>query len=143
MARPSYSEQLADPRWKARREEVLNASGWRCSCCAKNVGVLHVHHKRYIRGRLAWEYEDRDLVVVCEACHDEQHEARAALDAVIASVPATALVEITDLVAGFCARQTGLTHFAAISDPTTFVIGEIADRLRSAPWDELRRLRGV
>lgn len=30
---------------------------------------LHVHHKQYIKGLKAWEYEDRYLVTLCDRCH--------------------------------------------------------------------------
>ncbi len=36
--------------------------------------VLNVHHKRYIIGKKAWEYDDSDLVTLCEHCHSKVHE---------------------------------------------------------------------
>ena len=36
--------------------------------------VLTVHHKRYIVGKKAWEYEDEDLVTLCQRCHSKIHE---------------------------------------------------------------------
>lgn len=146
MAKLTYSEQLAHPNWQARRAEILTASGFRCQCCGASGVSLHVHHRRYIRGRMAWEYGDADLQALCEDCHLEQHERRADLDALLARVPTLETAEAVDLLLGYTARATGATHAQATSDPTTFVIGQIADRLRSAPWEDLqvllRRLGG-
>lgn len=36
--------------------------------------VLAVHHKRYIVGKNAWEYDDEDLVTLCQDCHSKVHE---------------------------------------------------------------------
>lgn len=37
--------------------------------------VLNVHHKRYIIGHKAWEYDDEDLVTLCNECHTKIHKA--------------------------------------------------------------------
>lgn len=36
--------------------------------------VLQVHHRRYIVGKKAWEYEDGDLVTLCQECHSKVHK---------------------------------------------------------------------
>lgn len=35
---------------------------------------LHVHHKKYILGRLPWEYNDNDLTTLCNWCHWAFHK---------------------------------------------------------------------
>jgi hypothetical protein len=35
--------------------------------------TLQVHHKRYINGKLPWEYDNNDLVTVCKGCHSIVH----------------------------------------------------------------------
>lgn len=35
--------------------------------------VLQVHHKKYIQNRMLWEYDDNDLLTLCESCHREEH----------------------------------------------------------------------
>lgn len=79
----TYSEQLAHPKWQKKRLEMLNSAGWVCSQCACDDVTLHVHHKRYIKGRMAWEYEDADLVVLCKKCHESHHEAQDALKRIL------------------------------------------------------------
>lgn len=36
---------------------------------------LNVHHKHYIIGHKAWEYDDEDLVTLCNECHTKVHHA--------------------------------------------------------------------
>jgi len=35
--------------------------------------ILQVHHKKYIEGKLIWEYDDNDLVTLCKECHSLVH----------------------------------------------------------------------
>ena len=35
---------------------------------------LNVHHKHYIKGKMAWEYSDNVLVTLCPTCHKSEHE---------------------------------------------------------------------
>lgn len=35
--------------------------------------ILHVHHKYYVKGKLAWEYPNEALVCLCQTCHQELH----------------------------------------------------------------------
>lgn len=37
--------------------------------------LLNVHHKHYIVQHKAWEYEDDDLVTLCNECHTKIHQA--------------------------------------------------------------------
>lgn len=74
MAKLTYSQQLADPRWQRRRLQILELAGWECNDCGNGALQLHVHHPRYIKGRMAWEYEDDELQVLCVDCHKAHHE---------------------------------------------------------------------
>ena len=38
------------------------------------LGQLNIHHKFYISGRLAWQYENEALVTLCYDCHKKIHE---------------------------------------------------------------------
>lgn len=70
----TYSDLLRDPRWQKARLKKLEAAEWRCEACMDGGSTLHVHHKRYIKGRMPWEYEQALLVVLCESCHEAQHD---------------------------------------------------------------------
>jgi hypothetical protein len=45
-----------------------------CEVCGEKDSMLNVHHKQYIKGRSAWEYETTELTCCCEKCHKERHE---------------------------------------------------------------------
>lgn len=76
----SYSDRLKDPRWQRRRLEMLQAADFSCSCCDSKVKTLHVHHPLYRKGAMPWEYEDHELEVLCEDCHEAGHELKKQLD---------------------------------------------------------------
>lgn len=73
MGKMSYSDQLKHPNWQRRRLERLEAAEWMCEHCEAKDATLHVHHKQYFKGRMAWEYSNTELAVLCERCHQEEH----------------------------------------------------------------------
>ena len=40
---------------------------------ATNGATLNVHHIKYRKGAMPWEYSDDELVTLCEGCHSEIH----------------------------------------------------------------------
>lgn len=76
MATMTYGEQLRHPQWQRRRLEMMATANFCCQACKEAERTLHVHHKRYVKGRMAWEYSDTELVVLCEECHSAAHETR-------------------------------------------------------------------
>lgn len=44
---------------------------WMCKKCGDDETTLNVHHKRYINGNDPWEYENNDLITLCEHCHSQ------------------------------------------------------------------------
>lgn len=68
----TYEEQLLDPRWKAKREEVIRTTFGLCTVCGTTKN-LQVHHKYYIDGRMAWEYPKHHLTTLCSDCHMLEH----------------------------------------------------------------------
>ncbi len=74
----TYEEQLETRHWKVRRDEILERDDYCCQECLRgkreNRNIkLHVHHKSYIAGRMAWEYSDEYLITLCEDCHQMIH----------------------------------------------------------------------
>lgn len=86
MAKPTYKEQLLHPKWQRKRLETLESAEWRCEGCAATEKTLHVHHKKYFKGRMAWEYERSELAVLCEDCHQDEHTLQADFDALMSEV---------------------------------------------------------
>jgi 5-methylcytosine-specific restriction endonuclease McrA len=91
-AQRKYAEMLKDPRWKARRQEILRRDDYACrGCGAKDPAPfiehedgyreeveiefpvqLEVHHKWYAWGQAPWDYPGAALVTLCESCHDTE-----------------------------------------------------------------------
>lgn len=69
----TYREMLSDPRWQRKRLEVLQRSDFKCEHCGAADKTLHVHHKAYKRGRLPWEYGTKELLALCQDCHQAEH----------------------------------------------------------------------
>lgn len=65
----AYVDDLRHPKWQRKRLEILQAADWKCSSCESEDRTLHVHHRRYIKTRKPWEYDDTDLISLCEECH--------------------------------------------------------------------------
>jgi len=67
-----YRKQLQSKEWKLKREEVLEERGRCCEKC-DSTEHLQIHHKKYINGRKAWEYDNDYLEVLCRSCHLKEH----------------------------------------------------------------------
>lgn len=70
LATMPYRDYLQTPEWQQRRSYKLRRAGYKCELC-NSSGRLHVHHRTYEnRGN-----EDlRDLIVLCEPCHQKFHD---------------------------------------------------------------------
>ena len=99
----SYADKLKDPRWQKKRLEILDKNDWCCQRCFDSELTLHVHHKAYIKGRSPWEYEDSELTVLCESCHEnETASIKPVIDCFIRSIKGKFLSDqITDISSGF------------------------------------------
>ena len=78
----AYWEKLKDPRWQKKRLGALQDSDFHCQMCGDGTSTLHVHHKQYFKGREPWEYDVKQLAVLCEDCHSAHHEEEDDLDLV-------------------------------------------------------------
>lgn len=75
MAKQEYAKLLLDPRWLAKRKEVLRRDSYTCVQCYKVAGevILHVHHKVYYWNRDPWDYSNNELETLCAGCHWKEH----------------------------------------------------------------------
>jgi 5-methylcytosine-specific restriction endonuclease McrA len=67
-----YSKQLETKEWYSKRFEILERDRNTCQQCGCKKN-LHVHHKWYEKGRMAWEYENDALITLCKPCHEKVH----------------------------------------------------------------------
>lgn len=82
----TYAEQLKHPNWQRKRLEVMEAAGFECEECGAADDMLHVHHKRYVKGRMAWDYERGELACLCGKCHETEHALKGKLEELLAQV---------------------------------------------------------
>lgn len=67
-----YEHLLEDKRWKEFRLKVLSERGSKCECCG-GTDILQIHHTFYMRGKMPWEYDIKDMRVLCRTCHKKIH----------------------------------------------------------------------
>ena len=74
----SYGSLLFDPRWKAKRMEIIIRDN-RCCVICKDTNELQVHHRQYqfIKSenafKMPWDYPDDLLITLCKSCHQRGH----------------------------------------------------------------------
>jgi len=68
-----YSEQLLTDKWKNKRLIILKRDNYCCKKC-NSKNNLQVHHKKYINGRMCWDYPNSFLITLCKICHDKLHK---------------------------------------------------------------------
>ncbi len=83
----TYIEQLKDPRWQKMRLKVLEYAGFRCQVCGDNKSTLHVHHSRYLKGKMAWQHPIGSLISVCEKHHAMFHPPKPKVQAIYPPLP--------------------------------------------------------
>lgn len=109
----TYKEQLLHPNWQRKRLETLEAYGFECTNCGATEKTLHVHHRRYVKGRKAWEYETDELNVLCEDCHQSEHDARDELERLVAAIGPSGLDVLLGLGAGYMLASMDLDRALA------------------------------
>lgn len=70
----TYKEQLLHPKWQLKKSEIMIRDNAQCQRCFDRDTTLHVHHKNYDTGKLAWEYDNDNFVLLCESCHSLFHK---------------------------------------------------------------------
>jgi hypothetical protein len=77
-AHGSYGNLLFDPRWKAKRNEIITRDNGRCIIC-QGIDELQVHHRQYQFVKAAngykvpWDYPNHLLITLCKNCHQRGH----------------------------------------------------------------------
>jgi hypothetical protein len=71
MDRNDYLKDLKSPQWQKKRLEIMQRDNFTCQHCGCTDKTLNVHHKYYKPKHKPWEYDDADLITLCEDCHDD------------------------------------------------------------------------
>lgn len=82
----TYSNKLSDPKWQKKRLQILDRDNWECQWCGDDKSELHVHHLVYRKGNEPWEYDDRELLTLCEKCHRIEAPKRQAAILLVSSI---------------------------------------------------------
>lgn len=96
-----FSEQYRNPEWQKKRLEVLSRSNFTCEQCGCNNSTIHVHHKRYLKGRKVWEYDLENFEALCQPCHHENHKAKNKINDLLASVESYQWEDLAELIEGW------------------------------------------
>lgn len=137
----TYSEQLRHPNWQRKRLECLEYASWECQQCGEKEKQLQVHHRQYFKGRMAWEYETLELMVVCDDCHVGEHKS---IDAMKYLQAITDVADNLAILAGFHATDdwidpTVLSNVRE-SNPLTFAAGFGGYLFANLPIDDQLRV---
>ena len=133
MTKLTYAQQLAHPLWQRRRLEILNSANWCCSSCSVADQQLHVHHRQYFKGRMAWEYANSELQVLCGPCHEQSHVIDTRIKQILARVPP---YEALALLAGYFGNSDEETaRFTQCEHYDITELGELASCLRGQTRD--------
>ena len=90
----SYSEKLKDPRWQKKRLNVFNRDKFTCQICGDSKNTLNVHHLSYSKGKEPWNYDDINLITLCNECHDREHDFSAQINDLIESIRSRGVTSI-------------------------------------------------
>jgi len=64
-----YAEQLKNPLWQKMRLEILQRDNFTCLLCGDTETELHIHHKKYQKGKNPWDYSNDNFQTLCKHCH--------------------------------------------------------------------------
>jgi 5-methylcytosine-specific restriction endonuclease McrA len=70
---PEFAELYKDPRWEAKRRQIIERDKNTCQRCLAQAVVMHVHHKFYKPNAAPWEYDNKALILLCALCHEVEH----------------------------------------------------------------------
>lgn len=145
----AFKEQYRHPNWQRKRLEVMQRDEFVCQCCFSDETTLNVHHKRYIKGRMIWDYSNDLLVTLCGGCHESQHESSDGMKTVVSGLRVDGPGSLSDglkLLAGWANEEIGF-GFEAFLDDYSFMyhLGEVASLLSiwSAKKDGMTELRDL
>jgi hypothetical protein len=94
-----YLSLLKRPEWQKKRLEKLELAGWECENCGSKDNQLHVHHRQYFKNRNPWEYDNKQLEVLCDNCHNISHEMSDVIKQILSFSDTN---EIFNVLLGYC-----------------------------------------
>ncbi len=111
MTTSTYAAKYRDPRWQRRRLEIMERHNFSCQECDDTTTTLNVHHRQYRKGAAPWEYEDKELMCLCEKCHSQIHDYKKAIEDHIHGADSFELPSIHAVIVGY---RGGLVEAAGV-----------------------------
>jgi hypothetical protein len=74
LKQSSYSQLLSTDEWRNFASSVRQRKGNFCQMCKRGGLITQVHHVFYESTRSITDYQDDELMVLCEGCHKDVHE---------------------------------------------------------------------
>lgn len=127
-----FKDQYKHPMWQKKRLDVLADSEFVCQRCFDDESQLHVHHRQYFKGRMIWEYDNSELEVLCESCHEAAHAEIDELKHLLSIIPTECVPGIAALIKGYASiatgpiRGSGITDEISTSNPDEYIAGQVA-----------------
>ena len=103
-----FKDQYKHPLWQKKRLEALEFYGFACGDCGSEENQLHVHHVRYKKGAMIWDYAVTELSVLCDKCHKEAHNSKDAINDFCLMNGAGAIRCVAEIVSGYSLYNDGL-----------------------------------
>ena len=72
----TYAELLRKPEWQKKRLEIMQRDDFTCQYCGCKERELQVHHRVYHKGAKPWEYDNRELITLCDRCHEVETDVK-------------------------------------------------------------------
>lgn len=135
-----FFEQYKRPEWQRRRLEVMSAARFQCEECGTAEETLNVHHVHYVKSRKVWEYEDWELVCLCEKCHKSRHDTLANIKPLLGSISTSELLQVWGYVVAL-GMISGKVEEGAEVNSFEEAAG-IGDAFQVSPYDVISTLRG-
>ncbi len=138
----SWSQQYKHPMWQRKRLEAMEHYGFECQNCGDKETTLNVHHVRYVKRRMVWEYGVEELTVLCEPCHETEHEDKELLNRLVMEIGPGALRQAACLLGGYhdaqCSLEPGVGEMVRQTDGLYYELGMAACCLESMGIEEWR-----
>lgn len=134
-----WKDQYRHPNWQKKRLEALETAEFTCQRCFDTEAQLHVHHKRYVKGRTVWEYDLAELAVLCDSCHDIAHAEKDMLWRLLIQVDQGGDMGFLPFLGAYLRHKTGpccirdddvVSELQAL-DPYGFELGKLAAALET------------
>lgn len=72
----TYAELLRKPEWQKKRLEIMQRDDFTCQYCGSKERELQVHHRVYHNGAKPWEYDNSELITLCDQCHEVETDVK-------------------------------------------------------------------